>query len=281
MTTYRYRNHLTIGLPLLNEEKNIEKTLFEIFNQNFKNFILIISDNKSNDKTFHICKKWARKKKNIKFYRQKKRLNINENFYFIYSKVQTHFFMWAAADDVRSRDYIETNINFLKKNPSFSASGSKNYVEYNKFKQKNLVKFDARGSKSKRYLTFLRNCFISHGLFYSIFRKINLKKTKKFLNYMAWDWIVIMTILQNGKFNRSNKGHLISSWGGVSTQKNYTYINKDPLLYKVFPFARFMRVYFIFLKESNYTLHDYFLSINLFIKIHINHAKKFIKKVFN
>ena len=48
---------ITIGLPVFNEKKNIENELKNIFKQNYKKFILIISDNNSNDGTYEICKK--------------------------------------------------------------------------------------------------------------------------------------------------------------------------------------------------------------------------------
>ena len=63
---------LTIGLPVYNEEEKINKVLQDIFSQDYKKFRLIISDNASKDKTYEICKKWLKKKKNIKLIRQKK-----------------------------------------------------------------------------------------------------------------------------------------------------------------------------------------------------------------
>ena len=90
--------------------------------------------------------------------RQKKKLNINENFYFIYSKVKTKYFMWIAADDNRSQDYISKNIEFLNNNLDYIASSSKNIVEL-KDNKKTEVTFDMNGTMSERYLKFLQNCF--------------------------------------------------------------------------------------------------------------------------
>jgi len=126
---------LTIGFPVFNEQKNINKSLKKIYSQSFKNFNLYISDNASTDKTYEICKRWKKKKKNIQLFRQKKKVNINSNFYFIYSKSKTKYFMWMAADDIRSKNFLKDNINFLKKNPKFIASGCTSIIEYNKKKK--------------------------------------------------------------------------------------------------------------------------------------------------
>ena len=75
---------ITIALPLHNQIKNINKILKNIFEQNYKNFILLISDNFSNDGTYEICKKWAKKKKQIKLFRKKKEIIRGLNYLYVY-----------------------------------------------------------------------------------------------------------------------------------------------------------------------------------------------------
>ena len=67
------KSKVTIGLPVRNEIKNINKVLENIFKQDLKNFSLIISDNFSSDGTYEICKKWAKKKKSNQTVQTKKR----------------------------------------------------------------------------------------------------------------------------------------------------------------------------------------------------------------
>ena len=270
---------LTIGLPIFNEEKKIGKVLEDLFSQNYRNFYLIISDNASEDNSYQICNEWAKKNKNIELVRQKKKLNINENFYFIYSKVKTKYFMWIAADDNRSQDYISKNIEFLNNNLDYIASSSKNIVEL-KDNKKTEVTFDINGTMSERYLKFLQNCFFSHGIFYSIFRTINLEETKKYLNYIAWDWIVNLTIIKNGKFKRISEGYFISAHGGTSTKKDYIYNQNSKLLFKLFPFHRFMIKFFKFYLKSNYSIKGIYFSIIIFFKIHKKYLKIYLLKKF-
>ncbi len=58
---------LTIGFPVFNEEKLINKALTSIFSQTYRNFNLYISDNASSDNTYKICKIWQKKKKILKY----------------------------------------------------------------------------------------------------------------------------------------------------------------------------------------------------------------------
>ena len=63
---------LSIGLPVYNEIKYVEKTLDSILSQSLKFHELIIVDNHSNDGTYQILNKYSKKDKRIKLYRNKK-----------------------------------------------------------------------------------------------------------------------------------------------------------------------------------------------------------------
>ena len=52
---------ITIITPVKNDEKNIEKTIRSVLNQNYKNFEYIIVDGNSNDSTIEIIKKFRDK----------------------------------------------------------------------------------------------------------------------------------------------------------------------------------------------------------------------------
>jgi len=73
MSKKKFQPILTIGLPVFNEEKRVNKILNFLFRQSYKNFKIIISDNCSNDRTLEICKKWKKKRKNLIIFRQKKK----------------------------------------------------------------------------------------------------------------------------------------------------------------------------------------------------------------
>ena len=60
---------ITIITPVKNDEKNIEKTIRSVLNQNYKNFEYIVVDGNSNDSTLEIIKKFRDK---VRFFSKKK-----------------------------------------------------------------------------------------------------------------------------------------------------------------------------------------------------------------
>ena len=62
---------LSIGIPVYNGEKFIQKCLNSILNQTFTNFEIILSDNASTDSTTSICQEYANKDERILFIKQK------------------------------------------------------------------------------------------------------------------------------------------------------------------------------------------------------------------
>ena len=81
----KYKNtpdKVYIGLPVYNGAKTIEKAINSLLAQTFKNFILVISDNASNDETARICKKFLLKDSRIKYIRQKNNIGASANFKF-------------------------------------------------------------------------------------------------------------------------------------------------------------------------------------------------------
>ena len=59
-------NKISVIIPVYNAEKYIDKCLKSVINQSYKNLEIIIIDDKSNDKTFSICKGYENKDRRIK-----------------------------------------------------------------------------------------------------------------------------------------------------------------------------------------------------------------------
>ena len=64
---------ISVCVPVFNGEKNISRNIKSLINQEFKNFEILISNNKSTDKTFKICNTFKKKDNRIKIYNQKKK----------------------------------------------------------------------------------------------------------------------------------------------------------------------------------------------------------------
>src|SRR6185436_11676669 len=113
---------VTIGLPVYNGAATLRGVLDSIALQTYRNFTLIISDNASTDETESICRTFQQRDSRIVYVRQPQNLGAAANFNYVLDHAATPYFMWAAADDIRSSDFIDLNLSFLEKNPEFIGS---------------------------------------------------------------------------------------------------------------------------------------------------------------
>lgn len=98
---------ISIGMPVYNGEKNIKEALDSLLSQTFKDFELIISDNASTDATESICMEYANRDKRIRYIRQAQNNGALINFNLVLELASGEYFMWAASDDVWSKDWVE------------------------------------------------------------------------------------------------------------------------------------------------------------------------------
>lgn len=108
---------VSIGLPVYNSEKTIDRALGSLLAQRYPNFEIIISDNASDDKTADICARYGNGDKRIRFYANPCNLGINANFKIAFEKAAGKYFMWAASDDFWEPDFVETLVNELEADP--------------------------------------------------------------------------------------------------------------------------------------------------------------------
>ena len=109
---------VSIGLPVYNGEKFLERALDSILAQTYADFELIISDNASTDATEQICHAYAAKDDRIRHYRNEKNLGAARNFNYAFELSRGAYFKWAAADDLILPDYLARCVKILDSDPS-------------------------------------------------------------------------------------------------------------------------------------------------------------------
>ena len=206
---------LTIGLPVKNAEGTIRHVIGSLLQQSYSNFVLVISDNNSSDATADICAEFAKNDARIQFYSQPIDLGAYANFRFVYDQAKTEFFMWAAADDVRSENHFESTLGLLINNSNAAIAGS---INTHTSGSKKFVNFSIVGDAEKRVQLFLKNANKSNGVFYGMFRRAILRDYKfPESPFLGWDWILILELLRNGDFLRSHSSTLeLGSHGEAS-----------------------------------------------------------------
>ncbi|MFM1896557.1 MAG: hypothetical protein RLZZ385_1631 [Pseudomonadota bacterium] len=94
-------------MPVFNEEHYLRHALESLLGQTFEDFELIISDNASTDGTATICAMYAQRDSRIRVVRQPENIGAVANFQLVLEQAQGEYFMWAAADDLWSKSWLE------------------------------------------------------------------------------------------------------------------------------------------------------------------------------
>ncbi len=111
---------LFIGMPVYNGEKFISKSIESLIKQTYKNWILLISDNDSNDGTRIICEKLQKQDPRIEYFKHKKNIGAIKNFEFVLNQAKSKYFMWAAADDIWEPEFLNSCIKNIEKSKNYN-----------------------------------------------------------------------------------------------------------------------------------------------------------------
>ena len=177
MKTKPIKPNISIGMPVYNGAKTIEKAINSLLAQTYKDFELIISDNASDDETEIICQKFVGKDSRIHYIRQDKNIGLYQNENFLLSKATGKYFMFSCDDDWRSPDFLELNVTFLDSNSKFVASTSPTCYEGEEKNPEKYIDFNLEGTLKERFVKFLQNSWYCHGIFFSL-SKGQINRTK-------------------------------------------------------------------------------------------------------
>jgi len=241
---------ISVCVPVFNGEKNISRNIKSLINQEFKNFEILISNNKSTDKTYKICNTFKKKDNRIKIFNQKKKIPVFKNFKFLIKKSRGEYVMWLASHHRISKNFLKENHKFLNKNKNFVASMGLDYFKKHK-NIKDKKRFSFKKNIYQNLKVFFDNCWRTHGLFYSLIRKdVVLKITPSLKHYLASDWIFMIHLIFQGKISRTlNSSLILGDEGSSSQRKKPNYISKQ--FKSIFPFYYFNKNFFKLMNENS------------------------------
>lgn len=233
---------VSIGLPVYNGEKSIQKVIESLLVQSFKDFELIISDNASIDKTGEICEVFAAQDNRIKYIRQVENIGPEHNFEYVFNNSRGTYFMWAADDDLRSSGFIEKNLLRLESDPEIVFSSAPNCFEGEEGQEDKLITFSLEGSLYDRIIGFMSYCWVSHACFSSLMRRELLVDFPSMSNsYLAFDWSINLHLLMKGKFSRIKGEILVLGRDGASNQPSHIASSRTKFIHSIIPFYEFSK----------------------------------------
>jgi glycosyltransferase involved in cell wall biosynthesis len=109
---------VTIGMPVYNGERYLERAICSIRAQTYSDFRLLILDNASTDRTAEIAARHAGQDRRIVFLRNQHNLGAGPNFNKAFALADSEYFKWAAHDDELHPRYLEACVRALDGEPS-------------------------------------------------------------------------------------------------------------------------------------------------------------------
>ncbi len=187
-----------IGLPVFNGEGQIERALYSILNQTYRNFRVLISDNASTDNTRDICERICAEDERVSYRRQSVNLGPTANFNAVLDLAQGDYFMWLGHDDWLSERYIEVCVEKLNKRPDVSlACGESVYYRDGDESHRGVVMQLQQESPQERVAAYY-SLVAENGTFYGLMRREQLAN-RKIRNIMGGDWLVVASMAFLGK----------------------------------------------------------------------------------
>jgi len=188
---------LSVLMTAYNAENYIHESISSIINQSFKNWILILVDDKSEDNTVKIVKSFNNKK--IKIYKLKKNIGRTNALNYGLKKCKTKYTAILDADDISSTHRLKKQIYFLEKNKKFQMVGSWAHLIDSAGKKIGSKKTDRDFTKMTNSLKLIN--YIPHSsITYSTSFAKKLGGYPSHLKY-AQDFALILKFLKEKKIN--------------------------------------------------------------------------------
>jgi glycosyltransferase involved in cell wall biosynthesis len=111
---------ISIGIPTFNGNTGVLRTLSSIWEQDYPNLEIIISNNCSTDNTEDIILARCKNHPEIKYFIQEQNIGMIPNFEFVLRKASGKYFMWVADDDTLAPGILARYVDFLENNPEYS-----------------------------------------------------------------------------------------------------------------------------------------------------------------
>lgn len=167
------RSQVSILVPVYNEEAFLRQTLESIRQQEYRDFVCLISDNASTDNSLSIAREYASMDNRFIVFSQPENIGSARNGLYLFNQVGTKYCMFFSGHDLIAPNFLAKTIRVLDERPDVSMSFS--YVhgidkDGNDIGWIKEASYQFSGPPIQRYLDAiltLTNCTIAQSVFRS------------------------------------------------------------------------------------------------------------------
>jgi glycosyltransferase involved in cell wall biosynthesis len=113
---------VTVGMPVFNEMKTIERSISSVLGQSFTNFRLVIFDNCSTDSTLDLARKAAENDDRVSVFASEVNRGSLWNFQRLLEVVNTTHFAWISGHDVWSNVFLHEALELFRITPNLAVA---------------------------------------------------------------------------------------------------------------------------------------------------------------
>ncbi|MBT0015941.1 glycosyltransferase family 2 protein [Vibrio alginolyticus] len=166
---------VSIIMPTYNSTDTVVESIQSVLSQTYKNWELIIVDDRSTDNTWQVIQTYADKYDNIRVYQNKENLGAGASRNFAIEKAKGRFIAFLDSDDLWTEDKLSEQIAFMLENDypltythysrftseeELSVVTAPEYTTYKKLMYSNVIGcltavYDAQ-ALGKRYMPLIR-----------------------------------------------------------------------------------------------------------------------------
>jgi len=184
---------VSIGVPVYNGQNGIERALYSILNQTYRNIEVLISDNASTDYTRDICERVCAEDERVSYERQSVNVGPTANFNAVLDPARGDYFMWLGHDDWLSERYVEVCVETLNENPDVSLACGRTVYYQDRGEPHPGVEMQLLQNSPQDRVAAYYSQVSENGTFYGLMRREQVADLRM-INVMGGDWLVIASV---------------------------------------------------------------------------------------
>jgi len=213
---------VSVIMPAYNCGTYIEKALYSLINQTYKNLEIIVVDDGSKDDTWEVIQRFAKKDKRIKPYQNEINSRIVKTLNYAISKSSGKYLARMDGDDERMLDSIEKQVDFMEKHPDVVIVGGSSEVCDSNMKVLNKRVYLFTDSEIRKKL--FRFSPFTHA---TIVMRASMVPSNPYSLDCAEDYDLYFRLAKNGKLaNLSDVLYKIRTHEGSTSQSRARYQEK-------------------------------------------------------
>ena len=229
---------ITIGMPVLNGAKVINHALHSVLQQSYRDWQVIVSENCSDDETAKVVTDFVKRDSRINIRVQSQRLPVIENYSRLTQEVNTPYFVFLAADDYWTSDYLAEAVAILEQQPAVVAVSGQVMIGDRLSPGTTSIRGRTATARIRQYLKDPAD----NSRFYSVFRTPVIQRLFAELprGFMyGFDWWLMVLSLQQGEHLELPKVSLIRHASPLERYQRQMDREESNPLCRSLPLARF------------------------------------------